>query len=330
VAAKDRADVIRFLAERLLQAVVVLAAMSFLVYVLLGLMPGDPIDLMMSGDPRMTPADMQRLRALEGLDRPLLERYAGWALKALQGDFGWSRSFRRPVLEVLAPRLANTVLLMGSALAVALAIGIPLGIWAAARAGSVADRVINLACFASAATPTFWLALLLMMMFAVSLGWLPAGAMAPSGSGLLERARHLVLPVATLALVEAGVYARHMRSAMIEALRHDYVRTARAKGASERRILLVHALRNAMIPVTTVAALGFGGLFSGALVTETMFAWPGMGKLVYDSILASDFNLALVALLFATLVTLLSNLAADLGYVALDPRIAFDGGGRGP
>jgi peptide/nickel transport system permease protein len=317
--------VIRFLSERLLQGMVVLAAMSLIVYVLLGLMPGDPIDLMMSGDPKMTPADMQRLRALEGLDRPLLERYAGWAAKALAGDFGWSRSFRRPVLEVLAPRLANTVLLMGTALAIALAIGLPLGIWAAARAGGLVDRVINLACFASAATPTFWLALLLMMLFAVQLGWLPAGAMAPSGSGLLERVRHLALPVATLAIVEAGVYARHMRSAMIEALRHDYVRTARAKGASELRVLLVHALRNAMLPVTTVAALGFGGLFSGALVTETMFAWPGMGKLIYDSILSSDFNVALVALLFATLVTLLSNLAADLGYVALDPRISLDG-----
>jgi peptide/nickel transport system permease protein len=319
-----------YLTRRLIQAVAVLAAMSLVVYVLLGLMPGDPVDLMASGDPKMTPADMQRLRALHGVDRPILERYAVWATNALQGDLGWSRSFRRPVLEIMAPRLANTLLLMGSALTVALAIGLPLGIWAAARRGRLADQVINLACFAGAATPTFWLALLLMMVFAVQLGWLPAGSLPPDGAGPLEVLRHMALPVATLALVEAGIYARHMRAAMIDALAQDYVRTARAKGARELRILLVHALRNAALPVTTVAALGFGGLFSGALVTETMFAWPGMGKLIYDSILTSDFNLALVTLLFATLVTLLANLLADLGYAALDPRIALDGtGGRG-
>jgi peptide/nickel transport system permease protein len=288
-------------------------------------MPGDPVDLMASGDPKMTPADMQRLRALHGVDRPILERYASWATAALQGDLGWSRSFRRPVLEIMAPRLANTLLLMGSALAVALGIGLPLGIWAAARRGRLADQAINLACFAGAATPTFWLALLLMMVFAVHLGWLPAGSLPPDGAGPLEVLRHMALPVATLALVEAGIYARHMRAAMIDALAQDYVRTARAKGAGELRILLVHALRNAALPVTTVAALGFGGLFSGALVTETMFAWPGMGKLIYDSILTSDFNMALVTLLFATLVTLLANLLADLGYAALDPRIALDG-----
>jgi peptide/nickel transport system permease protein len=314
-----------YLVRRMIQAVAVLAAMSLVVYVLLGLMPGDPVDLMASGDPKMTPADMQRLRALHGVDRPILERYASWATAALQGDLGWSRSFRRPVLEIMAPRLANTLLLMGSALAVALGIGLPLGIWAAARRGRLADQAINLACFAGAATPTFWLALLLMMVFAVHLGWLPAGSLPPDGAGPLEVLRHMALPVATLALVEAGIYARHMRAAMIDALAQDYVRTARAKGAGELRILLVHALRNAALPVTTVAALGFGGLFSGALVTETMFAWPGMGKLIYDSILTSDFNMALVTLLFATLVTLLANLLADLGYAALDPRIALDG-----
>jgi len=317
-----------YLVRRALQAVAVLAAMSLLVHVLLALMPGDPVDLMAAGDPRMTAADLQRLRELHGVDRPMLERYLAWAGTALQGDFGWSRAFRRPVLEVIAPRLWNTVLLMGSALALALAIGLPLGIWAAAREGSMVDRVVNLACFAGAATPTFWLALLLMMLFAVQLGWLPAGGLPPAGSGLAGSLRHMALPVATLALAEAGIYARHLRAAMVEALAEDHVRTARAKGASRLRVLLVHALRNAMIPVATVAALGFGGLFSGALVTETMFAWPGMGKLIYDSILGSDFNVALVALLFATLLTLLGSLLADIACAALDPRISLAEAGR--
>ncbi len=318
---------IRYLADRLLQSLVVLGVMSFLVYVLLCLMPGDPIDIMASGDPKMTAEDRVRLIALYGLDRPILERYGNWLSSAVSGDLGWSRTFRRPVLEILLPRLGNTILLMGAALAIALAIGLPLGIWAASRAGSVVDRTINLACFASAATPTFWLALLLMILFAVKLGWFPAGGLAPRGAGFWESLRHLVLPVVTLALVEAGIYARHMRAAMIEALQNDYVRTARAKGAARSRIILVHALRNALLPVTTVAALGFGSLFSGALITETMFAWPGMGKLIFESIISSDFNVALVALLFATLVTLLCNLAADLSYVALDPRISIGHGG---
>ena len=318
---------IRHLADRALQALAVLAVMSFAVYGLIGLMPGDPVDLMLMGDPRMTAADADRLRAVHGLDRPLLERYASWAAAALQGDFGWSRSFRRPVFEVIAPRLLNTLALTGIAFALALAIALPLGMWAASRAGGLADRAVNLACFATAAMPTFWLALLLMMLFAVRLGWLPAGGLPRSGAGLGEWLRHLALPVATLATVEVAVYARHMRAATLEALGQDWVRTARAKGASKLRVVVVHALRNALLPVVTVMALGFGGLFSGALITETMFAWPGMGKLIFDSIMSNDYNVALVTLLFATAITLVANLGADLGYVALDPRIGFGAGG---
>jgi peptide/nickel transport system permease protein len=314
---------IRYLVDRALQGLAVLAVMSFVVYGLIGLMPGDPVDIMASGDPKMTAEDAARLRALYGLDRPLLERYASWAGAALQGDLGWSRNFRRPVLDVLGGPLLNSLILMGVAFALAMLIGLPLGIVAASRAGGVADQAINLACFATAAVPTFWLALLLMMLFAVQLGWLPAGGLAARDASLAVKLKHLALPALTLTIVETGVYARHMRAAMLEALQQDYVRTARAKGASGLRVLLGHVLRNAMLPVTTVAALGFGGLFSGALITETMFAWPGMGKLIFDSIMGNDYNVALVALLFATLITLLANLAADLGYVALDPRISI-------
>ena len=317
----------RYFASRGLQTVVTLALMSIVVYLLIGLMPGDPIQMMISGDPKMTSEDAARLRAVYGLDRPLLERYASWAGSALQGDFGWSRSFRRPVFEVLAPRLLNTLALTGLAFALALALALPLGMWAASRAGGLADRAINLACFATAAMPTFWLALLLMMLFAVTLGWLPAGGLPRGDAGFVERLRHLALPVATLATVEVAIYARHMRAAMLEALGQDWVRTARAKGATRLRVIIVHALRNALLPVVTVMALGFGGLFSGALITETMFAWPGMGKLIFDSIMSNDYNVALVALLFATAITLAANLGADLGYIALDPRIGF--GARG-
>jgi peptide/nickel transport system permease protein len=314
---------IRFLVHRALQSLVVLALMSFAVYGLIGLMPGDPVELMIGSNPRLTQEDAARLREVYGLDRPIFERYLAWAQDALAGDFGYSRGFARPVLDVIGPRLANTVGLMLAAFVVALAIGIPLGVIAAAKPGSALDGAVNLYCFLAVSTPTFWLALILIMVFAVTLGWLPAGGTGTEG-GLIEAVRHLILPVATLALVEAGAFARYTRAAMVEAMRQDWVRTAHAKGAGLPRVLVRHALRNALIPVTTIVALSFGGLFSGALVTETMFAYPGMGKLIFDAVMGNDYNLALVGLLFATLLTLIGNLGADIAYVALDPRISFD------
>ena len=314
----------RFLSRRFVETVVVLLAMSFLVYVLIGLMPGDPIDIMISGDPHMTTADAARLRALYGLDRPIVERYLAWLGAALHGDLGYSRTFQRPVLEILLPRLGNTAILMGASFVLSVAIALPLGIWAALRPYSRVDYLVNLVCFAGISVPVFWLALLLILVFSVKLGVLPAGGMGIAGEGGVAQAlRYLALPVATLTLANIGGYARYMRAAMIETLRADFIRTARAKGASPARVVLGHALRNAIIPVITIVALSFGALFSGALVTETMFAYPGMGRLIYDSIMGNDFNVALVGLLFATLTTLLANFIADLAYSALDPRIAL-------
>ena len=315
-----------YIVRRLLQGIGVLLVMSFVIYGLLGLMPGDPIDLMIQADPNLTSADIARLKALYGLDRPILERYANWASAALSGDLGYSRQFSRPVLEVLVPRLGNTLLLMGISFLLAVAIALPLGVLAASRPGSTADRIVNLFCFAGISVPPFWLALLLIMLFAVTLGWLPAGGMAPAGMqapGFLDRLPYLVLPVITLTLASLAGLTRYLRASLIEAMREDYIRTARAKGAGEARVLWRHGVRNALIPVVTILALDFGTLFSGALITETMFAQTGMGKLIYDAIMNNDYNLALVGLLFATLVTLLANLAADIGYAKLDPRISY-------
>jgi len=314
----------RFIAVRLAQVSAVLAVMSFIIYALIGLMPGDPIDLMLTADPHLTAADVARLKALYGIDRPLGERYLAWAEAALGGDFGYSRLYSTRAVAALMPRLGNTAVLMGTSFVLALAIALPLGAWAARGPGGRLDAAINLLSFAGISVPPFWLALVLILVFAVSLGWLPAGGIATIGDGgLADRASHLVLPTATLTIASIGTYLRYMRAGMIEALRQDYVRTARAKGASEARILWAHALRNALIPVITVVALSFGSLFSGALITETMFAYPGMGKLIYDAILGNDFNLALAGLLFATLLVLLSNLAADIAYAAADPRITY-------
>ncbi|HZK90746.1 MAG TPA: ABC transporter permease [Stellaceae bacterium] len=315
---------IRFIAIRLVEIAAMLALMSFVIYALIGLMPGDPIDLMMGADPHLSAADLVRLKALYGIDRPLIARYFGWAHAALCGDLGYSRLFAAPVVATLLPRLGNSLALWGASFAAAFAASLGLGIAAARRPRSRFDAAVNLACFAGVSLPTFWLALILILVFAQGLGWLPASGMGSAGNGgLWDWLRHLVLPVATLAIASIGGYTRYVRAAMRDALGQDHIRTARAKGASEARIIWRHALRGALVPIATILALSFGTLVSGALVTETMFAYPGMGKLIFDAVMGNDYNLALAALLLATAVTMLANLAADLAYAWLDPRVAY-------
>ncbi len=315
---------IRFLGQRLLEALVVLFLMSFAIYGLIGLMPGDPIDLMINADPKLTPDDAARLKALYGLDRPIVERYWSWLVAALGGDLGDSRVYTKPVMEILVPRLGSTTLLLGISLLLSLAIAIPLGVYAALNPYSKADYAVNMFCFAGISLPPFWLALLLILCFAVVLGWLPAGGMLTVGDGgILDRLQYMILPVLTLTIHSLGGFTRFMRASMMETLRQDYVRTARAKGLSEARVVTGHALRNALTPLVTVVALSFGGLFSGALITETMFGWRGMGKTIFDAIMGNDFNLALVGLLLATGFTLLGNFLADLCYAWLDPRVTL-------
>lgn len=320
---------LHFLFHRLWQSALVLAVMSFVVYALIGLMPGDPVDLMITADPKITAADAARLRALYGLDQPILTRYANWLGAALSGDFGYSRLHARPVMEVIVPAMGNTVILLGLSLALALTIALPAGIAAACRPYSRLDYAVNMTAFAGISVPPFWLALMLIIVFAVIFGVLPAGGMGTIGAGSIwDNARFLVLPVASLTIASIGGHTRYMRAAMIETLRQDYIRTARATGAGEARVVFGHALRNAMIPVVTIIALDFGYLFSGALITETIFAWPGMGRLIFDAIMGNDFNLALVAFLLATVLTLVCNFLADVAYVWLDPRVSFREAGR--
>ena len=276
---------LRYLSHRLLEAAIVLLAMSFLIYLLLGLMPGDPIDLMASGDPNFTSADLARLKAVYGLDRPLLERYGHWLQSALAGDFGYSRLYALPVTELMGPRLANTSLLMGLSFLLALVLAIPAGILAAIRPRSWLDYSLNLFAFAGISMPSFWFALLMILLFAVNLGWLPAGGVHAVGNDSLgNRVLHLVLPVLTLTMLTVGGVIRFTRSAMLETLRQDYIRTARAKGLGAWGVVTRHALRNAMIPVVTILALNFGTLFSGALIVETMFclSWHGQDDLRRD------------------------------------------------
>jgi peptide/nickel transport system permease protein len=315
---------IRFTAIRLVEIAAMLVLMSFLIYGLIGLMPGDPIDLMMGADPHLSNADVARLKTVYGVDRPLIERYLGWTQSVLAGNLGYSRLFSAPVVATLLPRLANSLVLLGSSFVLAFVLSLGLGIAAARRPRSRLDAAINFTAFAGVSLPTFWLALLLILAFAQGLGWLPAGGLGGAeGGGFADRLRHLVLPVATLTITSLGGYTRYVRAAMNDALGQDHIRTARAKGASEARVVWHHALRGALVPVATILALSFGSLVSGALVTEEMFAYPGMGKLIFDAVMGNDYNLALAALLLATAVTMLANLAADLAYAWLDPRVTL-------
>lgn len=301
----------RLLLSRLAQIVVTAAILSLCAFLLIALMPGDPIDLAIAGDPRLTSEDAARLRALHGLDQPLMARYLAWVGAVLQGNFGHSRLFAQPVAQLLGPALWSSLQLLGLALAIAILVGVGLGALAARRP-RLAPAVQGLALFAQA-VPSFWLGLLLIILFAVRLGWLPAGG---EGGG-----RFLILPVATLAFAHLAGYARHAASALATAMAEPHIRTARAQGAGESRLLWRHALPNAGVPLLTIAALDAGSLVSGALITETIFARPGMGKLIYDAVMGNDFNLALLALLVVAIVTMLATLAADLAQRWLDPRV---------
>jgi len=301
----------RLILSRLAQIVITAAILSFCAFLLIALMPGDPIDLAIAGDPRLTSEDAARLRALHGLDQPMMARYFAWAGAVLEGRFGHSRLFAQPVAALLGPALLSSLELLGLALVLAVGIGVSLGALAALRPRA-APFVQALALLAQA-MPSFWLGILLIIFFAVHLGWLPAG-----GDGGW---RFLILPVATLCFAHLAAYARHAAAALTTAMEEPHIRTARAKGAGERAVIFRHALPNAGVPLLTIAALDAGALVSGALITETIFARPGMGKLIYDAVMGNDFNLALLALLLVAVVTMLATLAADLAQRWLDPRI---------
>jgi peptide/nickel transport system permease protein len=307
---------VRLLLLRLPQIAVTLALLSLAAWLAIGLMPGDPASLALMSDPRLTPEDVARLRALHGLDRPLMERYLAWAAGLLRGEFGYSRLFAQPALSVLWPALRSTLVLVGLAVGLAAVAGVALGALAALRP-KAAGLVDALALLAQS-VPSFWLGILLIILFAVALGWLPAGGLPGEGQPAWT---FLVLPVATIAFGQMAAYARHSAAALGEALRQPWARSARARGASDRRVLWRHALPNAGVPLLTLLALDAGSLVSGALVTETVFARPGMGKLLYDAVMGNDYNLALLALLLVALVTMLATLAADIAQHWLDPRL---------
>jgi len=282
-----------------------------LVFAFLHLVPGDPVEIML-GD-SAAPADVAALRHDLGLDRPLPAQYARFLMRIAHGDLGRSIAFRAPVATVIGDRYPATLELAGAAFLLALSLAVPLGVLAAARAGSMLDRLTRTASLAGACLPSFWLGPLLILGFSIGLGWLPV-----SGRG---GPLHLILPAVTLALGMMGVLVRLVRASMLEALGEDYIRTARAKGTPGWRVVAVHALRNALMPVTTVAGLQAGALLAGAILTETIFAWPGLGRLVVEAISARDYPLVQGCVLTIGVSYVTVNLVTDLVYQAIDPRL---------
>jgi peptide/nickel transport system permease protein len=314
----------RYLTRRLLALVPVLAGASVVVFLVLHLSPGDPAEIMLGS--QATQEDLARLRAELGLTEPLPVQYVRWLGHVLQGDLGRSIWTKRPVLGEVLGRFRATLLLTGSALLLSTVGGILLGIASATRRNSFLDRVSAVVSLFGASMPVFWLGIVLMVAFSLWLGWLPASGMfAPYGGGDVgDLLAHLVMPAVTLAAASTAIVARLTRSSMLEVLGQDYIRTARSKGVVEGAVVVRHGLWNALMPIVTVIGVQAGYLLGGAVLTETVFAWPGVGTLMVQGILARDFPLVQGCVLVIALTFALINLGVDLLYGYLDPRIRYE------
>jgi peptide/nickel transport system permease protein len=309
----------RALLNRLLQLTATLLLVSMLVFALQLLLPGDPA-LALAGEER-DPQAIAFIRAQYHLDEPLPLQYLRWLFGVLQGDFGQSIRIQRPVAALIAEKLPVTLELTGFAMAVALALGIPAGVLAAVKRGSVWEFLANAVALWGLSIPSFWLGILMILLFAVELGWLPASGYVSPTEDLRRNLATLIMPGFVLGNAIAGTVMRHMAAAMSQALRSDYVRTARAKGLSEARVIWRHALPNALQPVITLVALEFGGLLSGAVLTEQVFTIPGIGKLIVDAVFSRDYPVVQGVVLTTAVFYTLLNLAADLGYALVNPRL---------
>jgi len=316
-----------YVIRRLLQAVPVVFAILMLNFLLLHLAPGDAAQVLAGEAGSATPEYMAQLRQRFGLDRPLAVQLLFYLKQMLVLDLGFSFRHSMPVLDLIVARLGPTVLLMVTTLVVSVSAGVALGLLAASRAGRWQDTLISVLALISYATPLFWVGLMLIVIFSVKLGWLPTSGMETVGAfhegwtRVLDIGRHLILPALSLSLFYLALYVRLMRAAVLEQAGMDYVTTARAKGLNEARIILTHVLRNAVLPVVTVAGVQVGGLLGGSVVVESVFAWPGLGLLAFQSLFARDFNLLLGIFFLSACLVVVLNLAVDVVHTLLDPRI---------
>ncbi|MBU7439412.1 ABC transporter permease [Paraburkholderia agricolaris] len=310
------------------QALPTVIGIVILNFFLLKLMPGDAADVLAGESGSATVETMQVLRAKFGLDQPVLHQLWSYLAHLSHFSLGYSPRYDMPVMQLILSRLPNTLLLMGVALSFAIVAGVVLGAVMAHWAGKWPDRVLSVLALLFYSTPGFWIGLLAIVLFSVHLGWLPSGGNITLGVQLhgfawfADAARHVLLPAATLATFFVAIYARLTRAAMLEVQRQDFVRTAQAKGLHPWRVTVRHVLRNALMPLTTIIGIHFGTLLGGAAVTETVFSWPGLGRLALDAVMARDFSVLLGVLLLSSLLVIIANVLVDLLQAWLDPRVA--------
>lgn len=310
---------LKFVARRLLATIPLLFFVSLVVFGLVHALPGDPAVLFLGEE--ATPETLARFRERLGFHRPLVVQYVEWLGRAVRGDLGRSLRTNQPVTDAIVQRLPVTLELMAAALLVSLAVAVPLGILSAVKRNSGVDVASTAFALVGFSTPNFWLGLILIYVFALVLRWLPASGFVPLPASVPENVRSLILPSVTLGTALAALVTRQLRSGMLEVLRQDYVRTARAKGLPGRAVVGKHALKNALIAVVTVIGLQIGGLLGNTIITETLFALPGVGRLMIDAIFSRDFFIVQGVILFLAVGYILSNLAVDILYSYLDPRI---------
>lgn len=323
---------LRYVVRRLLFSVPLLIGISMITFLVINMAPGGPIGVSSDLNPKATAEYRERLKAYYGLDQPLYVRYGRWLGRMAVLDFGDSFSpDGRKVWDKIRERIPVTLSINVLSMTTIFLVAVPLGIYSAVRKGSLFDRVATVTVFTGFAVPTFWLALLLMILFGVHLGWLPISGLVSleydslSLAGKLgDRARHLLLPIFLAAFGGLAGISRYMRSTMLEVIRQDYVATARAKGLPERKVILRHATRNALLPVITILGLSVPELLGGAVIFETIFAIPGMGQLFYQSVLSRDYPLIMGILTIGAFLTLVGNILADVGYALADPRISTE------
>jgi len=316
-----------YTAARLAQVVPVVIVLLVFNFGVVHLAPGDPVSLLV-GD-ASSPEIIEQVRREFGLDRSLPEQFVIYAGRLARGDLGYSYRYRTPVGQMILERLPDTLLLMAAAFVISFAVGVTFGVLSAQRPGSLLDTVMSVGALVGYSLPVFWIGMLLILFFAFQLGWLPlqgthtVGMKGSTVDHIVDRLRHVILPSLTLSVTQLAVIFRLTRSRMIEELRKDYVAYARAKGLSEFQVRFKHALRNAGLTLVTVATLRLGVMFSGAVLTEVVFAWPGIGRLTYSAMLARDYPVVLGVFTIVVAVTIVSNILADVSYALLDPRVRY-------
>lgn len=309
-----------YMIRRIGQAIIVLIGVTIITFILLHLLPGNPVRAILGT--RASAIDIKQLTDQLGLNKPLYVQYFVWVSNLLHGNLGFSYKLDQPVASLLAQRIPKTLFLVGASLILAVLLAVPLGMLQAVRRNKPDDYVLTGLSFIFYSMPSFWLGILLIVLFSATLGWFPSEAPQDQFS-VFSQLNGMVLPVATLTLVTLAFFSRYTRSSMLEQTIQDYVRTARAKGVSRRAVLFRHVLRNALIPVITLLGLSLGGILSGAVVTEDVFNYPGMGLLFYQAAVSDDFPVLLGVTVVVALATVLGNLVADILYAVTDPRIRY-------